>query len=842
MKKIDLIKLLLVCFFCFFSLSMHAQRPGGGRSMPAFADRPAIGTIMGVIKDSVSGKPLPYATVALILARQDSAVSGSLTNEKGRFQLTEVRSAFYKLEIKALGYADQTIARVMINPRSPQKDLGTINMQRQASTLEAVDITAEKSFMEVQLDKKVFNASAVLTAEGGLAVDILQSIPSVEVDIDGNISLRGNSNVTILIDGRPSGLTGADRSALLEQIPASSIDKIEVITNPSARYDADGLTGIINIVLKKNKRLGLNGNFQLGLGSQGTREASPDFLLPNKYNTSLSLNYRNSKINAFANYSYNYRERFSFGTNDRTNFLSTGTTVLSQDRDGSRYGGGSVGRAGIDFFLPNQNTISLSGTYGQRERNSDETLLYQLSSEGGTLLEDYRRLSEELGGRNSIDLTAAWDKKYKEEGHQLSASANISLSDRTEEVTFSQENFDGNEAPPLGLNETDGKGNITTIQLDYLRPLKNKFKMELGAKSIIRDLGTDFRAFDLPLTASSWQENKLLSNNFEYLEQVHAAYGILGRQADRWGWQVGIRAEQAFTDAELIQTNETFENDYFNIFPSAFVNYKTGEKGQLQLSYSRRINRPRTRQLNPFTDFSDPLNLRRGNPFLQPEYINSYELGYTQRLGKLLFSPSLYYRRLTNVINRFKTIDSVGVSTTTYANQNSGDDMGAEFILMGQVTKWWNLNFSANGYYTILDASNLESDLSNEGFGYGGRLMSTFTLAKSTNFQVTSFYRGPRPSAQGRISDFFSMNLALQHRFWDNRASINVQVRDIFDVMRFQYELEGAGFTQESFRKRESRIVQMNFSYRFGQQEQNRRRRGRPSGGDGGDGGDFDID
>ncbi|MFK7969831.1 MAG: TonB-dependent receptor [Bacteroidia bacterium] len=843
MKKSIFLKFALFFLVSLIGFSVFAQPPGGrrgGRKMMPFKDRPAIGMITGAVVDSLQGKPVVYASVALVLTQNDSIVAGALTDEKGRFELTEVRPARYRLRIQSLGYANRFVEKVFINPRNPQRDLGKINILAQGSTLDAVDITAEKSFMEVQLDKKVYNTSSILTAQGGVATDLMENIPSVEVDLDGNISLRGNSNVTILIDGRPSGLTGSSQGAILEQIPASSIEKIEVITNPSARYDADGLTGIINVVLKKNKKLGLNGSFQLGLGSQGTPEASPALLLPNKYNSALNLNYRNSKVNVFASYSYNFRDQFSLGINDRTNFLQTGTTVLSQNRDGRRFGGGSVGRAGIDLFLPKQNTVSFSSTYSNRSRNREEDLIYKLSDEEGNSLEDYARYSTEVDDNKSVDLTAGWDKRYKEEGHILSASANVSLSRGLEEVNFNQENFDGNPVPVPGLNEEDARRSITTIQLDYVRPFKKKFQLELGAKSIIRDLGTDFVASDMDIMSGNFVENKLLSNNFEYLEQVHAAYAIAGKQSERWGWQFGLRAEQALTDAELIQTNETFENDYFNFFPSGFVNYKLSEKSQLQVSYSRRVNRPRTRQLNPFTDYSDPLNLRRGNPFLQPEYINSYELGYTLRAGKLTFAPSAYYRRLNNVISRFKTIDAEGVSTTTYANQNSGDNMGLELILVGQLTKWWSVNMSANGYYTILDASNLEADLSNEGYGYGGRLMSTFTVAKKTNIQLSGFYRGPRPSAQGNIIGFASANIAVQHRFWDNRASVNVQLRDIFDTRQFQFDLVGESFEQLGFRKRESRQLAINFTYRFGKQETSRRRKGRPDGG--GDGGDFEVD
>lgn len=847
-------RILLFLSLLFAATAILAQRPGGGgrpggqRDKTPYAQRPAIGTLTGTVIDSVTQKPIPYATVALALMRGDSVVAGALTDEKGKFSLKEIRSAAYSLKIQSMAHSERRINRIMISPREPMKDLGKIILTQKDYAMEEVEIVGDKPFMEMAIDRKIYNTEKLLTAQGGVATDLLQNIPSVEVDIDGNISLRGSNNVTILIDGRPSGLTGADRSAILEQIPATSIERIEVITNPSAKYDPDGMSGIINVILKRNRRLGLNGNLTLSASTQGTPARSPDFLAPNKYNTSLGLNFRNSNVNVYVNGSYRNDERFGYGENYRENKFKGPSAILEQNSNSLRSGASAMIRGGLDYYLNSKNTISFSSTFSDRGRGEEEAEIFNFKSLSGALDSSYVREADESNSRGSFDANVNYESKFDQKGrHKLVTSLSYSHGFGDSDNKFANIYLNELGAPisdPVNRqNNTRLSANhIYIIQADYEKPLKKKGKLEAGYKSIIRDINDDFTSESFDVFTDAFLPDIFLNNNFLYKERIHAAYATVGQQFKRIGYQAGVRAEQTFTTSELVNTNEEFENDYFNFFPSGFLTYKMTESQQLQLSYSRRINRPRTRQLNPFANYSDPLNLRFGNPFLLPEFVDAIEFSYAFTKNRNTVTASAYYRVVHDVIQRFKSIDTVtNVATTTYLNLGTGTSYGVELIYVGQVTKWFNLNVSFNFYRTEIDGG--DTEINNSGYGYGGRFNGTFKLPKDFSIQLSSFYRGPRPTLQGRFYGFNSINLAVQKRVLDNKGTLSLNVRDLFNTMQFQVDIDDALFYQEFLRKRESRMATLTFSYRFGKQQFDTRgrRRGRGDSG-GGDGGGIDED
>lgn len=843
---------LLFFLLMLASTAMLAQRPGGGegrgqRPQVPYAQRPAIGTLTGVVFDSISQKPIPYATVALALSRGDSVVAGALTDEKGKFILKNIRIASYVLKIQSMAHTERRFDRIFISPREPMKDLGKINMSQKEYSTEEVQIVGEKKFMEMAIDRKVYNTEKLLTTEGGAATDILQNIPSVEVDIDGNISLRGSGNVNILIDGGPSGLTGADRAALMEQIPASSIERIEVITNPSAKYDPDGMSGIINVVLKRNRRLGLNGNVSLSATTQGTPERSPDLLAPNKSNTSIGLNFRNSKVNAFVNGSYRVDNRFGYGRSYRENYFSRASAILEQNSTSTRYGTSALVRGGMDLYLNPRNTLSFTSTYSDRSRGETEAEVFSFKNAEGLLDSAYVRETEESNLRGSFDANLSYETKFDQKGkHKLVTSINYSRGFGDSDNNFANVYLDANGSKIGGPvnrqnNLTLRANDIWTVQTDYERPIKNKGKLEAGYKSIIRNINDDFTSESFDEFTDAFVLDTFLNNNFLYAESIHGAYATVGQQFKRLGYQAGLRAEQTFTNSKLVDTNEEFVNNYFSLFPSAFLSYRVTESQTLQVNYSRRINRPRTRQLNPFTNYSDPLNLRFGNPFLLPEYVDAYELSYAFSKKRNTFTTSAYYRVIHDNIQRFKQIDTLtNVATTTYRNLGSGTSYGLELIYIGQITKWFNLNTSFNFFRTVIDGGNTE--LNAAGFGYGGRFMGTFKLPKDFNIQLSSFYRGPRPTLQGRIYSFNSINLAVQKRLLDNKATLSLNVRDIFNTLQFRVEVDDPLFFQEYLRKRETRMATLTFSYRFGKQQFDPRSRRRGRGGSGGDDGGMDMD
>lgn len=824
----------LVAVLPFFLLPvfLFAQGGSGGRNIPPYAMRPAIGDLQGVVLDTFSLDPLPYATVRLVLASKDSLVGGALTDEKGRFHLKSVRPGRYRLEFSSIGYKGKVARQVRVNRKLPSVDLGKIGMAPKMG-LKDVEIRAEKDFMLNKIDRKVYDVSRNLVTAEGSAEDVLNTVPSVEVDMDGNLSLRGNQNVTVLVDGKPSGLTGSGRQAILDQLPASTIAKIEVITNPSARFDPDGVSGIINIVTKKNRRAGLNGGFTV---AAGTRD---------KYNGSANLNYRNDKFNVFGNYSFRRDNRWSLGISDRTTILTDTTFRLYQDEDGNRNGLNHVFGAGVDFYLGPKATLGFSGSASVGDRERTETIRFFNYDDADLLDNRFDRLTTEAEDRDNYQGEVFFQQKFKREGQKLDLRGSYNAGGELEDGAFGSYFLDttGNplaQSPALQNNLTDEAFQIGLLQADYEMPLGDKAKLELGGKSTFRTIDNDFFSESFDEAAGAFLPDTFLNNHFIYREQVHALYATYGRSFGKLSVQGGLRAEQALTDFDLETTGETFENNYFNLFPSGFLAWQPDKKNELRLSYSRRINRPRTRQLNPFTDYSDPANLRFGNPYLLPEYVNSYELSFARRIKGGNITSSLYYRRTLGLHTRYLSITDDGVAARTFLNASHADDIGIEIILQMRPTKWWDLTVSGNVAQTIIDGSNIEADLTSAALAGRGRLVSSWRLKKGTSFQLMVNYRSPRIRPQGRISAFYFVDGAVKQEVLKGKGDVSLRVSDIFNTLRFEIDAEGSDFDTYFLRDRESRIGFLSFSYRFGKQDKRgKRRNGSRGGGDGGM--DFDI-
>ncbi|MEO1434108.1 MAG: TonB-dependent receptor family protein [Bacteroidota bacterium] len=798
-----------------------------------------IGKIFGQVIDSTSNQAVEFATVSIIRLRNDSIISGGITNKKGQFLIENLPMGIFRVEVDFIGYKKTTIKRVPIIMNRLEQDLGKILLAETSTNLEMAEVTADRPFMTNSIDRKIFNVESIITAEGGSATELLENIPSVEVDIDGNVSLRGSGNVNILIDGKPSGLTGASRTAILEQIPANTIASIEVITNPSAKFDPDGMAGIINIVLKKNQKPGWNGTVSAGIGTQG------------QYNGSVNLNMRTSKYNIYGTYGLRIG---NFNTNSstfRNNFLSDDLAFLIQEQEGQRGRNAHLVRGGIDVYLNPKTTFSLGGTYSYRNGTSEGLLITEEQNAAQDIQRYYTRdnFNERPGG--SYDVRATLQKKFAKEKQELIIDVNYSdgVNDRTGQYFETETVANGTLLMVPDILETQDQNNgsttITTLQADYVHPLDKRSRLETGLKTILRDLGSEFAFETFDPLADAYVVDLNQSNQFDYSEQIHAAYVTYAREVGKFSFQAGLRAEQAFTESVLVTTGEVFENDYFSLFPTLHTAYELPKDQEVMFSYSRRINRPSVRSLNPFTNFADPLNLRSGNPFLNPEYINSLELGYSKFWKGTSVTANVYYKGIEDIIQRFKTIDDEGVSITTFENLASGRNYGLELISRVTFNKKWNANASVNVFRTEVDGSNVEGDLNNDAFGASIRLMNTNQLWKNGDLQLTTFWRSPRPIAQGRIDAFYAVNLAIRQRFLDRKASITLRVRDLFNTMQFEFVTEADNFYQESARRRQSRIFNLAFSYRFGKMQRNANRRrsnGRQNGGNDNGGSDFEID
>ncbi|MCH8904604.1 MAG: TonB-dependent receptor [Bacteroidetes bacterium] len=812
----------LVPLLWLLSVNALAQRP----NMPSYNSRPAIAQISGTIVDSVSSTPLEYATIALILVKNDSLITGAITDNAGKFLIENIRPARYTLRVDYLGYKTKISANIMVGRNNISADAGTISLVPNPASMAEVEVEVETDFIINQIDRKVYNIAKNLTTEGSTAIEVLENIPSIDVDIDGNLSLRGSGNVTVLIDGKPSGLTGASRTAILDQIPASTIESIEIITNPSAKYDPDGMSGIINIILKKNKKLGLNGGVTLSVGNN------------NKYSGSANLSYRNKKINLFSSYSYRYDERYRNGTNFRESSFSDSTFYLDQYSNSDRISSSQMLKLGMDIYLNDKNTLSISGFYSLRDRDRLETIQYYEKDENENVTDIFYRENDKTSARSTMDYRLGYEKKFRQPKRKFTANVNFSNSSSDDIGNYSEQTYllsdtpDGTD-PDLQHNNTNTSNYIATIDADYVHPFSKKAKMELGYKSIFRSIDSDINFKNYDYTTGKYVSDTALNNNFIYNEQVHAIYGIYARQVNKFSFQLGARVEQALTVSELVTTSDTFNHNYFSVFPSLHLSQKFKKDQEVMLSYSRRINRPSRRTLNPFYDQSDPLNLRYGNPNLDPEYINSFELSYAKYFDKSSFTSSVYYKNVNNVIQRIKTIDSVGVTTTTYLNLNSSTSYGAEGIAVVQLKKWWKMNMSFNFYRSILDGSNLEAELNNNAYSWSTKMMTNLKLWKDVDLQISGRYRAPIVITQGTISEIYTVDVGLKQKILKKKGSINLAVRDIFNTRKFGFEMSGEGFSQVSVRQFESRVATLSFSYRFGSEQAGKRKRKRPDAGGG---------
>ncbi len=806
------------------AVTAFTQTRGGSKQMPA------IGVVSGRVLDNISQAPIEYANITIIRSRDTSAVSGGISNSNGDFDLRELPLGRYSVRFEFMGYDPLTIDDIQLTPRtSVEKHLGNVFML--PATLEGgtVEVIGERSLMSLTIDKRIFNVEKSLTSEGHSAIEVLEQIPSVDVDMDGVISLRGSSNVRILIDGKPSGLSNEDNSALLEQIPSSTISTVEIITNPSAKYDPDGMSGIINVVLKQNRLKGLT-------GSIGTGFADPD-----RYNLNGQINFRDKKLNISSMLAYRTDRRNVGGTNYMTTYDQSTRdilTVLDQLSDGYRIFDSYTGRLNATYSLNQLNKISAGLMLSQRTRNFEELITYKSGSNANNLIPIYQRLAQSENNSESITYTLGWEKNFNREGQELKIDFR-QTQNQTDEIGnhLQNEYFSNLDSFEVQITTRDDERYTRTIQLDYIHPLGEDQKLEFGLKSIETHMDNLFTSITQTDTDSSWIDNNDLNTHFLFDEGIYAGYLTYSQKIGLLGFQTGVRVEKARTESDVF-VDSIFVNEYQSLFPSVHLNYTLAPQRDVQVSYSRRVNRPRVRSIVPITNYYDPLNIRTGNPELLPEYIDSYEINYSQFSKGISFNTGLYYRQINDLMRRYKElefIDGNTVSVTTFKNFDTGHSYGAEAMINAKPWEPLKLMISGNVTRTVIDETGLEADINTSSFGYFLRGTATYSAFPSTDIQLFTMYRSPREIAQGSMSDMLFANLSVKHKFWENKGSLSLQVSDLFNSRRFEYNLTTDTFEQTRERTFSNRYIKLNFSYKFGKFVDTQRQRGS-------NGGDMDID
>lgn len=814
-----------------------------------------MGHFYGKVLDSVSNKPLEAASVQLIQNKFDSAtkkrkdvvVGGMLTTKKGEFSIENLPiMATYKLKITAIGY--KTIEKRvnfemnMSAARSGDfssmlsavdKDLGNIKLEADAKQLENVTVSASKATLEMKIDRKVFNVEKNLNSVGGTAVDVMKNVPSVNVDIDGNVSLR-NASPQIFVDGRPTTMT-------LDQIPADAIASVEIITNPSAKYDASGGgAGILNIILKKNRKAGYNGNLRAGIDMRGRPNLGGD------------VNMKQGKVNFFAAGQFGMRKSISNVKTDRVDYNADTTSYLKQRNKPINSGFFAFGRAGMDYFIDNRNTLSIGGNLvrGQFKTTDLINTYRDTVRPSGTISDRGERGSKSTGNFRNYGATLSFKHNFAKANKELTADFNYNYSKNDNVGDYTTQYFFSNNSPktPQFIEQSKGGGTnrFITIQTDYADPITSSMKIEAGLRAAFRNF-TSFNNNFVQTTPGQYLLIPGLSNDYKFNDELYAGYLTFSHQRKKLSYQLGLRAESSSYTGNLVSKNQKFKTEYpLSLFPSAFATYKLNDKEDMQLNYSRKINRPNFFQLIPFIDYSDSLNLSVGNPGLIPEFTNLLELSYSNqyKAGNSLLA-TVYFRNTNDLITRYQYKDANpnparadSVIITTYANANRSYTFGLELTGKNKPAKWWDLTTNLNLFNSTIKAGNIPGTVSSSLFSWFAKINNNFKLPKNFSIQLSADYTaktlvapggggnrgmgmmfggGSQPSAQGYIKPIFGADFSIRKEFLkNNAASITLQFSDIFRTRLYATHNESAFFVQDNERRRDPQFVRLNFNWRFG--------------------------
>jgi outer membrane receptor protein involved in Fe transport len=754
--------------------------------------------VIGKVIERRSEQPVEFATIMLADIETKAIISGATTDIEGAFELESENKEFY-VEVSFIGFKNKRIDSFSIV--EGVVDLGTIILADDSQVMEDVVVQAERSQMEFKLDKKVFNVGKDLSSSGGSSLDVLNNVPSVDVDIEGQVSLRGATGVQILINGKPS-ILATDESNGLGTISADMIEKIEVITNPSAKYDAEGTAGIINIVLKKEERKGMNGSISLNTG------------YPHNHSIGFSLNRRTEKFNLFTQMGAGYRSLPRYNRNVNKNKVDS-TTILS---DGIEYRNEMFFNVllGADYHINKRNVLTISGNFAYEiEQQPSRTNFTSLNANEQTVAEWYRQETTNANnpkGQYEVIYKGAF-KDDKEHTLQISALGNFFSKQQSSD--FENITTEGTLENSYQQTSTAFQEARYTFQADYVRPFSKKIKMELGGQYVLTDISNDFAVTDL--VNDVWVPNAGLTNIFEYDQQVAAVYGTGSYEGKKWGVKAGLRLEHTDLKTLLVNTNKANPQNYTNLFPSAHISYKINERFSMQAGYSRRIFRPRLWDLNPFFNIRNNFSIRAGNPDLLPEFTDSYELTAIYILDKLSLNMSIYHRYTTDMIER---VSSFQDNVNTFMPMNIGVRNSTGVELNGKYTpvKWLSINGDFNYNYFSRQGTFEQTNFDFAADQWSTKLTTKFKLPADIDIEVMGNYRSGYETVQGRVSQNFALNLGLRKKLLKGKAVLSLSVRDLLATRIRETEIDQEDFYIYSFGQR-GRFITLGFSYGFGKGE-----------------------
>ncbi len=771
----------LFLLFLFFSITnSYAQTA----TKPSFQ-----GSVKGKIIDEVTKEPVPYASIVIKSKADNKIITGGITNDKGNFEVKNIPGQAIIFEVQFIGYTTYT-TELTLTKDNKSINLNTITITEEAEALDGVTIVAERSTIEQKIDRKVINVGKDLTTAGASAADIMVNVPSVDVDQDGNLSLRGNQNVVVLVDGKPTNIS---TDQLLRQIPSTSIKKIELITNPSAKYNPEGMSGLINIILHKSARLGFNGTINLGLTS-GIKQ---------RYNNSLDLNYRTGKLNIYGNYGNTFGKNRVNGTIFRPEENSDQTWETLTDNTSHLI------KAGLDYYINDNNTISFFTTQNIFDGlDTGSTDIVYNNGDIPNLRQNLLNDKENNAGTYNFDYKHAFAKEG--ETIEFEADFNNYSGDDISDFRFAG----GDSSFQSYIDVIGNERNNTILNLDYVNPLSESAKLELGAQAWLRRTDNTYRSTNANLADS----------NFTYDSDIYSVYGTYSKTLENWTYQVGARIESYDINGEFNQagaSSESITDNIFTIYPSAFLKYtpdQEEQKNSYQIGYSRRVDRPSITQVNPIRGFNTPRITSIGNPALLPQFTNSFEFNYIRKLGKGTFTGGVFYRFINDEINRigFDDPEDPTKIILSYDNYDNNTAFGFELSTSYKVTNWWSFNTSFDLYSQTQKGIVENEFLEVDNLLYNFRMSNSFKATKKLTFQLFGLYRGPNENLQFEVLEFYFINAGGRYNFAEGKGTVSLNFNDIFKTQNWSFDGERP-LKQIGEFTWDSRTVYLGLSYRFGQ-------------------------
>ena len=786
-------------FLCLVISSLAGQSNGG--------------TVFGEIIEASTEEALEFVNLALY--KDTSFISGTISNKEGLFSFSDLPVGDYHISLSFVGFETKKTDIFSIESEGQELDLDEISLQISAEVLDIVVVTEEKAIYNLDIDRKVYNVEKDILASTSSATEILQNIPSVSVDVDGQISLRGSSNITYFINGKPSAMMRMNSTSALQQIPANMIERIEVITNPSAKYKPDGIGGIINIVLKENTGNGLNGTVMANIGNL------------DRYNGSLSLSYGQEDINAYASYGIRHSDTPRDDIENIINKDGNGGILSTFDKNiNAKYNEFShLVNAGMEWELNDSDFLSISGNYFLTNNQNPKKISSifndpfepsQNESNTTNLILDEKEQAHELG--------IAFEHQF-EEDHALAFEYVYANFHETEDGYFNESHTLPTLRDSFIHNLIEIKGPTHEITLEYALPIGEDTEFEMGYVAELMKESHKYIGEFKPTQETNWINDPNRSNHFIFTQNIHALYATFGHAIGDFGFLAGLRAEQAYVTSNLVSRNETTPNDYFKLYPTLHLSYELNDNQQIQLSYSKRVNRADSDEQNPFEEYVDNYTVDVGNPNLLPEQVHSVEFGYRLQADNFTFLPSIYYRYKKDAFTEILETVNTNITKTTFTNLDTDQSTGLEFIFSGKAYRNLNFNLSSNLFYQQIDARNLGFSKNKSAFSWDSRLGLNFNITKSTYAQINAYYRSNRITPQGEFDPIVLFNVGLRQSILKNQASIVLTVSDIFRTLDYESSIDTPILNQRTRYGRNSQIVYLGFIYPFGKNIRNQKKK-----------------